>query len=75
MPAFAGVLSDQQTLAILSFVKSHWPIGVRAYQAYLNPGNHGMPKAAVDADWGLPIDCGREPNRAGASSKRAAATK
>jgi S-disulfanyl-L-cysteine oxidoreductase SoxD len=75
MPAFAGVLSDQQMLAILAFIKSHWPIGVRAYQAYLNPGNRGMPLTAVDADWSLPIDCGHEPDRPGASNNPAAATK
>jgi mono/diheme cytochrome c family protein len=74
MPAFKGVLSDREMIAILAFIKSHWPPGMRAYQAYLNPGNQGLPKATVDADWSLPIDCGREPDRAGALATRPAVT-
>ena len=74
MPAFRGVLTDDEMIAILAFIKSRWPLGVRAYQAYLNPGNQGLPKAAGDADWSLPIDCGGEPDRAGAASARPAAT-
>jgi hypothetical protein len=73
MPAFKGVLSDREMIAILAFIKSHWPPAVRAYQAYLNPGNQGLPKA-VDADWSLPIDCGSEPDRAGVLPARPAVT-
>jgi len=75
MPAFEGALSDREVTAILAFIKSRWPIGVRAYQAYLNPGNQGLPKAAVAADWSLPIDCGSEPDRAAAIGRGGSATK
>jgi mono/diheme cytochrome c family protein len=33
MPAFAGVLSDQQIRGVLAFIKSTWPERERAYQA------------------------------------------
>lgn len=69
MPAFEAVLSDHQMIAVLAFIKSHWPIGVRAYQAILNPGRQGMPSATADADWTLPIDCGHEPERASTPTK------
>jgi mono/diheme cytochrome c family protein len=74
MPAFKGVLTDDAMIAILAFIKSHWPLGMRAYQAYLNPNNQGLPKAAVGADWSLPIDCGSEPDRAAATRVRPALT-
>jgi mono/diheme cytochrome c family protein len=32
MPAFAGVLSDQEIEAVLAFIKSTWPERERAYQ-------------------------------------------
>ena len=63
MPAFDGALSDADMLAALAFIKSRWPIGVRAYQAALNPGARGMPAAAAGGDWKLPKDCGLEPVR------------
>jgi mono/diheme cytochrome c family protein len=69
MPAFEGVLSEQQMMAVLAFIKSHWPLGVRAYQSVLNPDRQGMPKAVADADWSFPIDCGHEPQRARAPTK------
>ena len=69
MPAFEGVLSEQQMIAVLAFIKSHWQLGVRAYQSMLNPGRQGMPKAAAEADWRFPIDCGHEPQRPSAPAK------
>ena len=32
MPAFAGVLSDQEINAVIAFIKSRWPEPVRAQQ-------------------------------------------
>ncbi len=61
MPAFAGVLPDDDIRAALAFIKSGWPTGVRAYQALLNPNRAGMPP--VDADWTFPPNCGTEPVR------------
>ena len=72
MPAFDGVLNDQQMTAVLAFIKSQWPLGVRAYQAAQNPGRQGMPNAASDADWSFPIDCGQEPDRTGAPPREPA---
>jgi mono/diheme cytochrome c family protein len=63
MPAFAGKLSDAEILAVLAFIKSRWPVGVRAYQALLNPDAAGMPAAAAADGWTLPADCGFETNR------------
>lgn len=36
MPAFGDVLDDEEILAILSFIKSHWPEHIRQYQDDLN---------------------------------------
>ena len=69
MPAFEGVLSEQQMIAVLAFIKRRWPLGVRAYQSMLNPDRQGRPKAAADADWRFPLDCGHEPQRPGAPAK------
>jgi mono/diheme cytochrome c family protein len=57
MPAFAGYLSDHEILAILAFIKSDWPTGIRASQAMLNPGQAGMPKGADKDSWTLPPNC------------------
>lgn len=57
MPAFAGRLSDAQILAVLAFIKSGWPLGIRASQAMLNPGQKGMPKTAGSYSWTLPPNC------------------
>jgi mono/diheme cytochrome c family protein len=57
MPVFAGVLDDQQILAILAFIKSRWSIGIRAAQASLNPEFRGMPAAAADSAWTFPPNC------------------
>jgi len=36
MPAFEGVLSDEQIAAVLAYIKSKWPTDVRERQARLN---------------------------------------
>jgi len=69
MPAFAGRLSDADIQATLAFVKSQWPVGVRAYQALLNPNRAGMPPEAANDGWTLPPDCGTELTRAARNSK------
>ncbi len=38
MPGFAGVLSDDEIIAILAFIKSTWPERERAAQALRNDG-------------------------------------
>jgi mono/diheme cytochrome c family protein len=63
MPAFGAKLGDRDIVAVLAFIKSSWPIGVRAYQAMLNPNREGMPAAAASGHWHLPADCGAEPVR------------
>lgn len=57
MPAFGGLLTDQQTLAVIAYIKSNWPTGIRASQAMLNPGQAGMPKDADNSSWTLPPNC------------------
>jgi mono/diheme cytochrome c family protein len=57
MPAFGGHLSDQEILAVLAFIKSSWPAGMRASQAMLNPGRRGMPKNLGSTTWTLPPNC------------------
>lgn len=37
MPAYADVLSDEQIVAILSFIKSRWPENIRERHDRLNP--------------------------------------
>lgn len=54
MPAFASRLMDEQILAVLAFIKSRWPTGVRASQATLNPGLRGLP---AEGDWTFAADC------------------
>ena len=58
MPAFRGEMSEHDILAVLAFIKSRWPIGLRVSQAMLNPGFAGMPAGASKADWTLPPNCG-----------------
>ena len=36
MPAYEGMLSDEQIIAVLSFIKSTWPDDIRAYHDALN---------------------------------------
>jgi mono/diheme cytochrome c family protein len=38
MPAYAGVLSDEEIWAVLAFIASTWPPRERAHQARLNRG-------------------------------------
>ena len=57
MPAFEGHLTDQEILAVLAFIKSSWPLGMRASQAMLNPGQRGMPKDLGSTTWTLPPNC------------------
>src|SRR5690349_8579944 len=55
MPAFASRLSDAEIWAVLAFIKSTWPAGVRAAQATRNPGLRGL--ASLSGDWSFPPDC------------------
>lgn len=57
MPAFEGHLSDREILAVLAFIKSSWPLGMRASQAMLNPERWGMPKNLGNTTWTLPPNC------------------
>jgi mono/diheme cytochrome c family protein len=57
MPAFGGNLSDAEILAVLAFIKSRGPIGLRASQASLNPGFAGMPADIGTTPWTLPPNC------------------
>jgi mono/diheme cytochrome c family protein len=57
MPAFAGNLTDHDIVAVIAFIKASWPIGIRASQAMLNPGQAGMPKGASKQSWTLPPNC------------------
>lgn len=57
MPAFGGHLSDREILAVIAYIKSNWPTGIRASQAMLNPGEAGMPKDADTTSWTLPPNC------------------
>jgi hypothetical protein len=57
MPAYAGSLNDQEIVAVLAFIKSSWPVGMRASQAMLNPGQRGMPKSLGHISWTLPPNC------------------
>lgn len=36
MPAYEGILEDEEIIAILSFIKSRWPAPVRQYQDDIN---------------------------------------
>jgi mono/diheme cytochrome c family protein len=36
MPAFAGVLSDAEIAAVLSWIKSQWPPEIRRHQEEMN---------------------------------------
>ncbi len=56
MPAYAGTLSPQQIDAVIVYIKSTWPAGIRAYQAAQNPG--GPTLASLGGDWVFPATCG-----------------
>jgi len=57
MPAFKDILTDADILAVIAFIKRRWPLGLRASQAMLNPGQAGMPAAASRVAWRLPPTC------------------
>jgi mono/diheme cytochrome c family protein len=57
MPAFEHALSDDDVVAVLAFIKSQWPTGIRASQSMLNPGFRGMPAGADKVEWTLPPNC------------------
>ena len=69
MPAYDGKISDDEILAVLAFIKSSWPVGIRASQSMLNPGFKGMPKDADKVDWTLPPNCTASFQRWGETSK------
>lgn len=55
MPAYAGRLPAADIAAVIAYIKSTWPAGVRAYQATLNPGGPSL--ADLPDDWTLPPTC------------------
>jgi len=55
MAGFDHKLGDADILAVLAFIKRSWPVGLRVSQALLNPGHAGMPPAALQTDWRLPL--------------------
>ncbi|MCK8783446.1 cytochrome c [Roseomonas sp. NAR14] len=57
MPAFAGRLSRSEIQAVLAFVRSHWPPGVRAAQAMANRDGATVARLARQGDWTFPPDC------------------
>ena len=57
MPAFDGVLNDEQILDVIAFIKARWPLGLRISQSLLNPGYAGMPANAQTVDWTFPPTC------------------
>jgi S-disulfanyl-L-cysteine oxidoreductase SoxD len=57
MPAYEHRLSDRQILAVIAYIKSRWPIGLRAAQSTLNPNFAGMPKHLDKVQWTLPPNC------------------
>jgi mono/diheme cytochrome c family protein len=69
MPAFEHSLSDADIVAVLAFIKSRWPTGIRASQSMLNPGYRGMPKDADKVEWTLPPNCTASFQRWGITSQ------
>jgi protein SCO1/2 len=70
MPAFHELLTDEQTIAVIAYIKASWPVGLRISQAQLNPGNAGMPTlSATDVDWTLPPTCSISTQRWRTSSR------
>ena len=63
MPGFKDVLTDDQILAVVAFIKARWPLGLRVSQAMLNPGFAGMPPKADTVEWTLPPNCMAEQRR------------
>ena len=70
MPAFHEFLTNEQTIAVIAYIKASWPVGLRISQALLNPGNAGIPAlSATDGDWTLPPTCSISTQRWRASSR------
>ncbi len=44
MPAFADILTDNETLAVLSFIKSTWPLKERAIQERIDKAHRSQAK-------------------------------
>ena len=57
MPAFAKVVSDQEILEVMAFIKARWSLGIQVSQASLNPDFAGMPAQAGSVEWTLPLNC------------------
>ena len=67
MPAFEQTLRDTEIVAVIAFIKSRWPIGIRASQSMLNPDHKGMPAGADKVEWTLPPNCTASFQRWGAT--------
>jgi mono/diheme cytochrome c family protein len=70
MPAFAAKLTDEQIVAALAFIKSHWPLRTRIAQALLNPGFAGLPPGVDTAEWRFPPNCSPMRRRTASSAAR-----
>lgn len=58
MPAFADRLGPDGIADVLAYVKSHWPAGLRARQAALDPdGADALATLARDPAWTFPGRC------------------
>jgi mono/diheme cytochrome c family protein len=58
MPAFAERLDPGQVAAVLEFLKSRWPAGIRTYQAALAPdGQADISVQLLDPAWLFPAWC------------------
>ena len=57
MPAFEGILNDEQILDALAYIKARWPLGLRVSQSLLNPDYAGMPANAQTVEWTFPPTC------------------
>jgi S-disulfanyl-L-cysteine oxidoreductase SoxD len=57
MPAFEHRLGDGEIVAVVAYIKAHWPTGIRVSQSMLNPHFAGMPRDADKVAWTLPPTC------------------
>lgn len=55
--AFDGILTDEQILQALSFIKARWSLALRVAQSTLNPDFLGMPADALSVEWTFPPTC------------------
>jgi len=71
MPAFAGRLDEADIRAVIAFIKSRWPDGIRAAQAMLNPGDEEALAALLrqGGDWTFPPSCLDPAQRAAARAR------